>query len=145
MGEEQVFKAISDRNELDLYKLAFESSMKMFSISKNFPSEERYALTDQIRRSSRSVCANISEAWRKRRYQKSFLLSLNNAEAEAAETQTWIKFAAQCGYLGETDSKNLNQKSPRILLRGAQPASCLMAKRLVFLEKFTQRYLETGE
>ena len=110
MGEEQVFKAISDRNELDLYKLAFESSMKMFSISKNFPSEERYALTDQIRRSSRSVCANISEAWRKRRYQKSFLLSLNNAEAEAAETQTWIKFAAQCGYLGETDSKNLNQK-----------------------------------
>jgi len=64
-----------------------------------FPKEERYSLTDQMRRSSRSVCANIAEAWRRRRYEGSFIYRLNDSEAEAAETQVWLEFAVKCGYL----------------------------------------------
>jgi len=73
--------------------------MQIFNLSQSFPKEERYSLTDQIRRSSRSVSANISEAWRKRRYEASFISKLNDAEGEAAETQTWLEFAVRCGYL----------------------------------------------
>ena len=69
--------------------------------SKSFPSEERYSLTDQVRRSSQSICANIAEAWRKRRYEASFLSKLSDAEAEAAESQVWLEFAFQCGYFKE--------------------------------------------
>lgn len=95
--------SITSHKELEVYKLAFDCSMKIFAISKKFPNEEKYALTDQIRRSSRSVCANIAEAWRKRRYEKLFVLSLNNAESEAAETQTWLHFALKCDYLGRIE------------------------------------------
>ncbi|KYC39589.1 four helix bundle protein [Scytonema hofmannii PCC 7110] len=79
--------------------MAFNAAMKIFVLSKQFPVEERYSLTDQIRRSSRSVCANLAEAWRKRRYEAAFLAKLNESEAEAAETQTWLKFAIKCDYL----------------------------------------------
>jgi four helix bundle protein len=72
--------------------------MKIFEDSKRFPKEETYSLTDQIRRSSRSVCANLSEAWRKRRYEGAFISKLSDAETEAAETQVWIEFAVNCGY-----------------------------------------------
>ena len=82
-----------------MYKLAFDASMRIFELSKRFPIEERYSLTDQIRRSSRSVCANLSEARRKRRYEGAFVLKLNDSEAEAAETQTWLEFAGRCKYL----------------------------------------------
>src|SRR2546426_154385 len=85
--------------DLDVYKRAFLVSMRIFQASKRFPKEETYSLTDQIRRSSRSVCANLAEAWRKRRYPASFLSKLSDAEAEAAETQVWIKFAVESGYL----------------------------------------------
>jgi len=78
--------------------------MQIFQQSKTFPKEERYSLTDQIRRSSRSVCTNLAEAWRKRRYEASFLSKLSDAEAEAAETQVWLEFAVQCNYL-EVESK----------------------------------------
>jgi len=78
---------IRTHGDLEVYKIAFE-------ISKSFPAAEKYSLTDQIRRSSRSVCTNISEAFRKRRYPNSFLAKLNDAEGEAAETQTWIGFAS---------------------------------------------------
>jgi four helix bundle protein len=81
-----------------VYKLAFEAAMRIFELSKSFPQVERYALTDQIRRSSRSVCSNVAEGWRKRRYEAAFVSKLNDAEAEAAETQTWIAFAVKCGY-----------------------------------------------
>ena len=91
--------SIRSHHELDVYKRASESAMKIFQLSKSFPIEERYSLTDQIRRSSRSVCANIAEAWRKRRYQAAFVSKLNDAESEAAETQTWIQFSVQCDYL----------------------------------------------
>jgi four helix bundle protein len=87
-------KFISSHEDLEAYQIAFKSAMLIFELSKNFPVEEKYSLIDQIRRSSRSVCANLAEAWRRRRYKASFLSKLNDAEAEAAETQVWLKFAA---------------------------------------------------
>ncbi len=95
-------KPIQSHRDLEVYQLAFEAAMKIFELTKQFPVEERYSLTDQIRRSSRSVCANLTEAWRKRRYEGAFLLKLSDTEAEAAETQTWLEFAVKCGYL-DTD------------------------------------------
>jgi len=83
--------------------------MRVFELPKLFPPEERYALTDQIRRSSRSVCGNIAEAWRKRRYEAAFVSKLNDAESEAAETQTWIRFAVECGYLSSELEQELYQ------------------------------------
>jgi len=90
---------IRDFRELDVYQLAMDSAMRIYEVSKRFPNEERYSLTDQIRRSSRSVCANIAEAWRKRRYPNSFISKLSDADAEAAETQVWLEFTVRCGYL----------------------------------------------
>lgn len=91
--------AIKNHKDLRVYQMAFDAAMKIFEVSKRFPVEERYSLTDQIRRSSRSVCANLAEAWRKRRYEAAFVAKLNDCEAEAAETQTWIEFAVKCNYL----------------------------------------------
>lgn len=85
--------------DLQVYQLAFETAMQIFEEAKKFPVEERYSLTDQIRRSSRSVCANLAEAWRKRRYKAAFIAKLSDCEAEAAETQTWIEFAVRSNYL----------------------------------------------
>ena len=93
--------------QLETYALAFRTATEIFLLTKDFPTEERYSLTDQIRRSSRSVCANIAEAWRKRRYRAAFQHTLNHAEAEAAETQTWIRFAQDSGYLGNEQSNHL--------------------------------------
>ncbi len=73
--------------------------MAVFELTKTFPSEERYSMVDQIRRSSRSVCANLAEAWRKRRYRQAFIAKLSDAESEAAETQVWLELAVRCGYL----------------------------------------------
>ena len=92
-------KKIIRHQELDVYKKAIEAAMQIFEASKKFPKDETYSLTDQIRRSSRSVCANLAEAWRKRRYEAAFVSKLNDSEAEAAETQTWIEFAVRCDYL----------------------------------------------
>ncbi|BAY42330.1 S23 ribosomal protein (plasmid) [Nostoc sp. NIES-2111] len=91
--------AITNHRDLKVYQMAFDAAMKIFEVSKKFPVEERYSLTDQIRRCSRSVCANLAEAWRKRRYVAAFVAKLNDCEAEAAETQTWIEFAVKCNYL----------------------------------------------
>ncbi|WP_375496336.1 four helix bundle protein [uncultured Nostoc sp.] len=90
---------IKNHQDLKVYQMAFDAAMKIFELSKKFPVEEQYSLTDQIRRSSRSVCANLAEAWRKRRYEAAFVAKLNDSEAEAAETQTWIEFAVKCNYL----------------------------------------------
>ncbi len=84
---------ITRHQELDVYKKAFNAAMVIFEISKEFPKEETYSLTDQIRRSSRSVSANLAESWRKRRYEAAFIAKLNDSEGESAETQTWIEFA----------------------------------------------------
>jgi four helix bundle protein len=94
---------IKSVRDLIVYKKAFDAAMKIFEISKTFPKEERYSLTDQIRRSSRSVCANISEAWRKRKYKAVFLNKLTDSGQEAAETQTWLEFSLACNYIDKQD------------------------------------------
>src|SRR6187431_2420833 len=93
--------------DLDVYKKAFAAAMRIFELSKSFPKEEMYSLTDQIRRSSRSVCANLAEAWRKRRYEKAFISKLSDSESEAAETQVWLEFATKCGYMQRDDAAGL--------------------------------------
>lgn len=108
-------RVIRSHEELDVYKLAFGAAMEIFEVSKRFPVEERYSLTDQIRRSSRSVCANVTEAWRKRRYEGSFLVKLSDAEAEAAETQTWLSFAVECNYLDAETARKLYKDYDHIL------------------------------
>lgn len=90
---------IQRHTELEVYRKAFDASMDIFEQSSSFPKEETYSLTDQVRRSSRSVCANLAEAWRKRRYEAAFVAKLSDAESEAAETQVWLKFAVRCNYL----------------------------------------------
>ena len=100
-------KLIRTHRDLDVYQMAFEAAMRIFRESKSFPKEERYSLTDQMRRSSRSVCANLAEAWRKRRYEASFLSKLSDAEAEAAETQVWLEFAVKCDYLEAETGREL--------------------------------------
>src|SRR5580658_2609565 len=92
-------KKIVTHRDLEVYCKAFEAAMEIFELSKGFPKEERYSLTDQMRRSARSVCANLAEAWRKRRYEAAFIGKLSDSESEAAETQVWLEFAVKCGYL----------------------------------------------
>src|SRR5688572_17493590 len=92
-------KKILRHQDLIVYTRGIEATMTIFEVSKTFPKEETYSLTDQIRRSSRSVAANIAEAWRKRRYKATFVSKLNDAEGEAAETQTWLELAVRSGYL----------------------------------------------
>jgi four helix bundle protein len=108
-------KPIQSHRELEVYQLAFEAAMRIFDLTKSFPAEERYSLTDQIRRSSRSVCANLAEAWRKRRYEGAFLLKLSDSEAEAAESQTWLEFAVKCGFLEPDVGRELYQTYDHIL------------------------------
>jgi len=95
--------------DLIVYQKAFDSAMKIFEITKKFPKEEMYSLTDQIRRSSRSVCTNIAEGWRKRRYKAVFINKLTDAEQEAAETQTWLEFALRCHYIDEQIFESLDK------------------------------------
>jgi four helix bundle protein len=106
---------IRSHKELEVYKLSFEAAMKIFEISKRFPKEETYSLTDQIRRSSRSVCSNQAEAFRKRRYPKSFISKLSDSESEAAETQTWLDFAINCKYITTDEHNELSSTYENII------------------------------
>ena len=106
---------IRSHRELEVYKLSFEIAMKIFEITRRFPKEEMYSLTDQIRRSSRSVCSNIAEAFRKRRYPKSFVSKLSDSESEAAESQTWLDFSLSCEYISQEEHKALNDKYEIVL------------------------------
>jgi len=108
-------KLIRTHHDLEVYQTAFDLAMKIFQKSISFPKEERFPLTDQVRRSSRSVCTNMAEAWRKRRYEASFLSKLSDAEAEAAETQVWLEFAVQCGYLKVEDAQELSASYDNVL------------------------------
>jgi four helix bundle protein len=101
--------------ELDVYTMAMEAAMGIFELTKRFPVEERYSMTDQMRRSSRSVCANIAEAWRKRRYANAFVAKRSDAEAEAAETEVWLEMAVRCRYLDPTKAADLEQQYEHIL------------------------------
>lgn len=98
---------IRSHRDLDVYKIAFRAAMEIFILTKSFPVEEKYSITDQIRRSSRSVCANLAEAFRKRKYPKSFVAKLSDSEAEAGEVQTWLEFALACKYINEENYQEL--------------------------------------
>jgi four helix bundle protein len=106
---------IRSHHELDVYRTTFSVAMEIFELSKRFPKEETYSLTDQIRRSSRSVCANLAEAWRKRRYEAAFIAKLSDAEAEVAETEVWLEFAVKCAYVDREQAKPLYETYDRAL------------------------------
>ena len=108
-------KLVRHFRELEVYKNAMDSSMRIFNISKKFPAEEKYSLTDQIRRSSRSVCANIAEAWRKRRYRAAFISKLSDAETEATETQVWCELAYLCEYIDKKTFVELDDACDHIV------------------------------
>lgn len=101
--------------DLDVYQRSFKAAMEIFRLSKKFPPEEKYSLTDQVRRSSRSVSANIAEGWRKRRYAGSFISKLNDSEGEAAESQSWLQFAVECEYLTPEETRSLYQEYDDII------------------------------
>src|SRR6218665_1045086 len=100
--------------DLTVYKKAFALSMEIFSISKKFPGEEKYGLTSQIRRSSRSVCSSIGEGYRKRRYKAHFVSKTSDADMENSETSVWIDFAFECGYIDKTTQISLNERAAEI-------------------------------
>ncbi len=108
-------KLIQHHYEPEVFKKGFGAAMIIFQVSKDFPKEETYSLTDQIRRSSRSVCANLAEAWRKRRYEAAFISKLNDAEAEAAETQVWLHFAVKSQYLSRDRGEILFRQYDEVL------------------------------
>ena len=106
---------IRTHNELEVYQIAFKTAQKIHQLTIHFPIEERYSLTDQIRRSSRSVAANLAEAYRKRRYPKAFISKLSDAEGEAAETQVWLQFARSFGYLSQDEEQQLSSLCDQII------------------------------
>ncbi len=101
--------------ELRVWQNAMQAAMRVFELTKGFPAEERYSLTDQFRRASRSIASNIAEAWRKRRYAAAFVSRLNDAEGEAAETQTWTEVSRRCCYLSTRDADDLDHQYEQIL------------------------------
>ncbi len=106
---------IKSYRDLRVYQNAMEAAMEIFELTKGFPLEEKYSMVDQMRRSSRSVCTNIAEAWRKRRYRAAFVAKLSDAESEACETQVWIDFALRCNYLDALRAEKLNDKYEQIM------------------------------
>jgi len=106
---------IRTHKDLRVFQLSFELAMEIFELSKSFPVEEKYSLTDQIRRSSRSVPTNISEAFRKRRYPKSFVAKLSDSEGEAAETQVWLDFSLKCNYISEEKYGDLYSRYDKVI------------------------------
>jgi four helix bundle protein len=106
---------VQSHRDLEVYRKAFAAAGRVFEMSRKFPREETYSLTDQARRSSRSVCANLPEAWRKRRYQAAFICKLSDSESEAAETQVWLEFALKCGYCDRDEAVVLHESCEEIL------------------------------
>lgn len=108
-------KTLRHFRDLEVYQKAFNVAMRIYVLTKSFPSEEKYSLTDQIRRSSRSVCSNISEAWRKRKYKAVFKNKMTDAMQEASETQTWLDFCLACSYIDEKLHKELDNEYEQII------------------------------
>ena len=106
---------IKSHKDLKVYQLAYQAALEIHEITKNFPSEEKYSLTDQIRRSSRSVCSNLAEAWRKRRYKKNFISKLSDCEAEAGETQVWLDMSESFKYIDIKTHNDLYDKYEHII------------------------------
>jgi four helix bundle protein len=106
---------ISSYKELRVYRAAMDVAMRIFEISKRFPAEERYSLTDQMRRASRSVCSNIGESWRKRRYRAAFISKLSDSETEAEETRVWLEISWRCQYISQAKAASLDHEYDKIL------------------------------
>ena len=106
---------ISHHWQLDVYKLSMDAAMQLFQLSKKFPREEMYSLTDQVRRSSRSVSGQIAKGWRRRKYEAVFVNKLNESEGEAGETQVWIEYAVKCEYLSAKEGRELHRTYDRII------------------------------
>jgi four helix bundle protein len=104
----------NDFKELKVYQKAFDLAMQIFEITKLFPKEETYSLTGQIRRSSRAICSNIAEAYRKRQYPSHFICKISDADMENSETQVWLEFATSCGYLEREKMNSLYMQSEEI-------------------------------
>jgi len=121
-----LFSSIKD---LDVYKRAYELAMHIFEASKAFPKEEKYSLTDQVRRCSRSTCANMREAWSKRRYNAHFVSKMTDADGENSETDTWLDFAHDCGYI--------NDQTYLYLKNECQDVGSMLGAILKHPEKFT--------
>ena len=107
--------SIKSYKELRVFQAAMDAAMLIFELTEAFPVREKYSMVDQIRRSSRSVCTNIAEAWRKRRYEAHFVSKLSDAETEAEETCVWLEFTRRCKYLAEPQVKELEQAYDKIL------------------------------
>ena len=105
---------INSAKDLDVYKKAYALSMRIFEVSKRFPKEEQYALTDQIRRLSRSVCLNLREAWAKRRYEAHFINKLTDCDGENSETDSSLDFAIDCGYISIEEHKSFTAQTTEI-------------------------------
>lgn len=105
---------MGSHKDLIVYKKAFDVAMRIFQATKKFPAEERYSLTDQIRRSSRAVCTNLAEAYRKRQYHAHFIAKLSDADMESTETQTWLDFAPSCSYLNREEYEHCMQQMSEI-------------------------------
>lgn len=105
---------VKNFKETTVYKKSFLQAMVIFEISKSFPKEEKYSLTDQVRRSSRSVCANMAEAYRKKMYSKNFISKLSDCDAENSETNVWIDFALSCGYINQELQQQLLSQNDEI-------------------------------
>src|SRR4030042_3680888 len=101
---------IKSAKDLEVYKKAYKLAMTIFELSKRWPPEEKFSLVDQIRRASRSVCTNLREAWAKRRYEAHFIVKLTDSDGENSETDSWLDFARDCGYMGWVDHERLKHK-----------------------------------
>jgi len=110
MGEK-----IKTYRDLRVFQKSVDLAMEIFEVTKKFPAAEKYSLVDQIRRASRSVSANIAEAWRKRRYKAAFVAKLSDAETEACETQVWLEFSRRCQYIDDTTAEKLENEYEHIL------------------------------
>ena len=108
-------KKIQYHWEIDAYKLSVEAAMEIYELSKSFPEEEKYSLTDQMRKSSRSISAQIAEGWRRRKYRAAFVNKMNEAEGEVAETQVWLEYSVKCEYMSREDGTSLHRKYDEIL------------------------------
>ena len=124
---------ISSAKDLKVYQKAYSLAMEIFRFSENWPVEEKFSLTDQVRRSSRSVCSNLREAWAKRRYEAHFISKLTDSDGENSETDTWLDFARDCQYLSEEDHLHLVQECQAVgAMLGSMindPSSFLLKKR----------------
>jgi four helix bundle protein len=129
----QMAEKIETYRDLRVYQLTFRLQQLIFDLTKTFPAEEKFSLSDQIRRSSRSIGANIAEAWHKRRYQAHFVSKLTDADGEQAETLHWIQTAFECGYLDAVKYDNIKTSYHEV--------GAMLGKMMSMPETFCKQYL----